>query len=114
MGTKATYKKNDIITLKIEDITDLGFGVGKLYGIVVFVADTVPGDVIEAKIIKVNSSYLVARCEKILERSKMRTDSRCDEAKCKSCAYKCISYSDELRLKEEGVRRLFPLTPLAK
>ncbi|MBQ7363296.1 MAG: 23S rRNA (uracil(1939)-C(5))-methyltransferase RlmD [Clostridia bacterium] len=114
MGTKATYKKNDIITLKIEDITDLGFGVGKLYGIVVFVADTVPGDVIEAKIIKVNSSYLVARCEKILERSKMRTDSRCDEAKCKSCAYKCISYSDELRLKEEGVRRLFSTDAVGK
>lgn len=106
MATKATYKKNDTVTLKIEDITDLGFGVGRLFGVVVFVADTVPGDVIEAKIIKVNNSYLVARCEKILEHSALRTDSRCKES-CKSCAYKCISYKDELKLKEDGVRRLF-------
>ncbi len=104
---KVAYKKNDIAALRIEDITDLGFGVGKLSGIVVFVADTVPGDVIEAKIIKVNSSYLVARCERILEYSEMRESSRCGEERCKSCAYKCISYKDELRLKEEGVRRLF-------
>ncbi len=107
MSKKSEYNKNDIITLRIDDITDLGFGVGRVSSLVVFVADTVPGDLIEAKIIKINSSYLVARCERIIELSSMRTDTRCTEERCKSCAYKCISYEDELRLKEEGVRRLF-------
>ena len=113
MDKKATFKKNETVTLRIDDITDLGFGVGRVYGVVVFVADTVPGDLIEAKIIKVNASYLVAKCERILELSKMRTNERCIESKCRGCAYKNISYQDELRLKEDGVRRLFSTESLS-
>ena len=107
------YKKNQIARISIDDITDLGFGVGRLDGVVVFVSDTVPGDVIEAKIIKVNSSYLVARVEKYIKRSDRRVMGRCSECACKSCAYKNISYADESELKEEGVRRLFSTTSLA-
>ncbi len=104
---KKQFKKNDIITLKINDLTDLGFGVGRADGAAVFVADTVPGDVIEAKIIKVNSSYLVGRVEKYIEKSAMRCTDRCAEATCRSCAYKNVSYTDEARMKEDGVRHLF-------
>ena len=101
------FKKNDVVRVEIQDLTDLGFGVGRVEGIVIFVPDTVIGDVIEAKIIKVNASYLVGRAEKYIEKSKMRTEGRCNESACRSCAYKNISYSDELKLKEEGVRRIF-------
>ena len=52
------FKKNQTVTVEINDITDLGFGVGRVDGIVVFVSDTVPGDVCEVKIIKVNKTYL--------------------------------------------------------
>ena len=57
------FKKNQIVTVEINDITDLGFGVGRVDGAVIFVSDTVPGDVCEVKIIKVNSTYLVGRAE---------------------------------------------------
>ena len=66
-------KKNDIITLKIEDLTNLGFGVGKSSGMVVFVQDAVPEDTVSARIIKVTSSYCVARLERIITPSPMRT-----------------------------------------
>ena len=49
-------KKNDLLTLKIEDITNLGFGVAKNGGAVIFVSDTVPGDEVAARIIKAASS----------------------------------------------------------
>ena len=49
------FKKNQTVTVEINDLTDLGFGVGRVDGAVIFVSDTVPGDVIEAKIIKVNT-----------------------------------------------------------
>ena len=101
------FKKNQVIKLEIIDITDLGFGVGRAGGIVVFVSDTVPGDVCEVKIIKVNSTYLVGRVEKFIHRSEKRVDNRCTECQCKSCAYKNLSYKDECMLKEDGVRRLF-------
>ena len=44
-------KKNDVITTEIIDITNLGFGVAKVDGAVIFVSDTVPGDVAKIKII---------------------------------------------------------------
>ena len=107
MSRKSEQKKNTVATVMIEDITDLGFGVGKLGGVVIFVADTVPGDIIEAKIIKVNSSYLIGKCERIITHSKIRVGNRCEATGCRACAYRHISYNDELRLKEENIRRLF-------
>lgn len=104
---KKRFKKNNILTVTVEDITDLGFGVGHADGAVIFIADTVPGDVVQARVIKVNASYLVGRVEKYIEKSTMRCDVRCPECNCHSCAYKNISYADEARLKEAGVSRLF-------
>lgn len=100
-------KKNDIVTLKIEDITNLGFGVGRINGAVIFVSSAVPGDTVVAKIIKVASSYSIARVEKYLVRSDMRTTDRCDNARCRSCAYRDIRYEDELRLKTASVEADF-------
>ena len=107
------FKKNQSVTVEIEDITDLGFGVGRASGAVVFVSDTVPGDVCEVRLIKVNKTYLVGRAEKYIKRSDMRVDNRCDERVCKSCAYKNISYTCEARYKEDGVRRLFGTAALS-
>ena len=106
------FKKNQTVIVEINDITDLGFGVGRVDGIVVFVSDTVPGDVCEVKLIKVNNTYLVGRAEKYIVRSDKRVCTRCSERACKSCAYKNISYEYEASLKEEGVRRLFSTSAL--
>ena len=97
-------KKNDIHTVKIENITNLGFGVARIGGSVVFVADTVPGDVIECKIIKVGASFCVGRAERIISRSELFCGTRCQNALCKSCAYKNLSYKTELDIKTDGVR----------
>ena len=49
-------KKNDVLVSEIVDITNLGFGVAKVDGAVIFVSGAVPGDVAKIKIIKVGSS----------------------------------------------------------
>ena len=97
-------KKNDIHTVKIEDITNLGFGVGHIDGSVVFVADTVPGDVIECRIIKVSSSFSVGKAERVIYRSELYSQKRCKNTACKSCAYKNLTYETELKLKREWVQ----------
>ena len=107
MKKQAVLKKNDVITLKIEDITNLGFGVGKFNGAVVFVSGAVTGDVAEVKIIKSASSYYIGRIEKIIELSDIRGKDRCENTKCRSCAYKCIKYEEELKIKENIVRSAF-------
>ena len=97
-------RKNDVFTAEIVDITNLGFGVCKKDGQVVFVSGAVPGDVAEIKIIKVGSSYSVGRVEKYVSLSDRRVEDRCRSSLCRSCAYKCISYEYEKQLKEEAVR----------
>ena len=82
------FKKNDVIELEITDITNLGFGVGRCDGAVIFVSGAVTGDLIDARIIKVGSSFSVARVERYKRLSDKRCNDRCHIGACKSCAYK--------------------------
>ncbi len=101
------FKKNDVFTSEIVDITNLGFGVAKIDGAVVFVSGTVPGDLAEIRIIKVSSSYSVGRVERFIKLSDKRVEGRCDMSLCRSCAYKGLSYEYEKELKENSVRQIF-------
>lgn len=107
-------KKNDVITAEIVDITNLGFGVAKVDGAVVFVASSVPGDVAKIRIIKVGSSFSVGRVEQMLSLSRKRVEGRCNNALCRSCAYKCLGYDYEKELKEESVRQIFKKSGLSE
>ena len=100
-------KKNDTFVSEIIDITNLGFGVAKIEGAVVFVSGTVPRDVAKIKIIKVGSSYSIGRVEEMITPSPLRVEGRCENKLCRSCAYKCLSYNYEKSLKEEAVRQIF-------
>ncbi len=113
MKKQAILKKNDIINLKIEDITNLGFGVGKYNGAVVFVSGAVTGDNVEVKIIKTASSYYVGKILSFTEKSEIRGEDRCKNTKCKSCAYREIRYEEELKIKESTVRSAFMKEGLA-
>ena len=106
-------KKNDVITTEIIDITNLGFGVAKVDGAVIFVSDTVPGDIAKIKIIKLGSSFSVGRLEELITPSKKRVDGRCLSVLCRSCAYKKLSYEHEKALKEESVRQIFKKSGLS-
>ena len=94
-------KKNDLIQLKINGITNLGFGVGRHEGMVNFCSDTVPGDEAVCRIIKLTPSYAIARCEQLITPSPDRCYDRCGIATCKSCTYKLLSYERELKYKKE-------------
>ena len=108
-------KKNDIIELDITDLNNLGCGVGKTQdGVVVFVKGAVTGDRILAKIIKVTSSFLVGRLEKILVSSPNRMDGKGLRQKdckapqsCGGCVYRNITYEHELVLKQDYVKNCF-------
>ena len=62
-------KKNDFVTLTIEDIGVGGEGIGKAEGMTFFVKDAVVGDVIQARITKLKKNYGYARLMKILKPS---------------------------------------------
>ena len=100
-------KKNDTVELEIYDITNLGYGVGKIDGQVVFVSDAVPGDSVRAKIIKITPAYAVARLEDLIHPSEKRCSDRCNVRLCHACPYKNLSYENELSLKQESVKAAF-------
>ncbi len=100
-------KKNDTLDVAIEDITNLGFGVAKHEGAVIFVSGAVTGDEVEIKIIKAASSYYVGKIERIIKLSDKRCPDRCQNHACRSCAYKSISYEEELKIKTGIIRSAF-------
>ena len=100
-------RKNQSITLKIEDITNLGFGVARCSGEVVFVSDTVPGDEVECVIIKPYKSYSIARPTRYISYSPDRVEDRCDNKKCRACSYKHLGYEKECEIKRASVISAF-------
>lgn len=101
-------KKDTVIELDITDLNNLGNGVGRIDGKVVFVRGAVSGDRVRAKIIKVNKSFSVARLEEIIKPSSDREDGFCDmPLSCGGCVYRHIKYERELELKHNYVKNAF-------
>ncbi len=97
-------KKNDIFEVAIEDISDDGSGIGKLDGYIWFIKDTVIGDVVEAKAMKVKKSYGFARLLKVLTPSVNRIEPACPVARqCGGCQLQAMNYEEQLKLKENMV-----------
>ena len=98
------HKKNDLITLEITDLTEEGQGVGKSDGLVFFVKDSVMGDLVEARILKVKKNYAYAKVEKLLKPSPYRIAPLCPVAgKCGGCQLQHLSYEKELSWKEDRI-----------
>ena len=98
--------KNQIHTVDITDLNNLGFGVAKIDGMSVFIADTVTGDRAEIKIIKTAKTYAVGILQKLITPSPIRCaeEAVCPAARrCGGCVYQRVSYDKELELKKQYV-----------
>ncbi len=102
-------KKDSLIELDITDLNNLGNGVGRYGGQVVFVRGAVSGDRVRAKVIKVNKSFAVARLMDIITASSNRCeDDPCSAPlSCGGCVYRHVSYEHELDIKRGYVRAAF-------
>lgn len=97
--------KNQIVTVKIEDIGVNGEGIGKVNGYTLFIKDAVIGDVVEAKVMKAKKNYGYARLMKVVTPSQHRVEPKCIFArKCGGCQIQEMSYEEQLRFKEKKVR----------
>ena len=63
------FRKNDLVTLEIEDCGIDGEGIGKADGFTVFVKDAVIGDTVTAKIIKAKKNYGYGRLMEVDRKS---------------------------------------------
>ena len=99
--------KSDIpqeLTVTIEKLSNLGLGIAKVDGYVIFVPNTCPKDVVKIKIGKKNKSYANAELIEIIEPSPDRIEPFCKMQKvCGACQLQFINYEAQLRLKKEIV-----------
>lgn len=99
------YRKNDILTVKIEDIGNDGEGIGKVDGYTLFVKDAVIGDTVRCKITKVKKNYAYARLEGIIEPSKVRVEPVCKyHRQCGGCQIQAMDYQAQLAFKQGKIR----------
>ena len=99
------FRKNDILTLDIEDCGVDGEGIGKADGFTVFVKDAVIGDRIKAKIIKAKKNYGYGRLMEVITPSPYRVKPACSIARqCGGCQLQALSYEEQLKFKEKKVR----------
>ena len=99
------YRKNDLVTVTIEDMGTEGEGIGKVDGFTLFVKDAVIGDTVEVRILKSKKHYAYARLEKVITPSPFRSQPKCAyHRQCGGCQIQALSYEKQLEFKESKVR----------
>ena len=99
------FRKNDLVTLEIEDCGIDGEGIGKADGFTVFVKDAVIGDTVTAKIIKAKKNYGYGRLVEVLKPSPYRVEPKCEFARqCGGCQLQALSYDQQLVFKTNKVK----------
>ncbi|NBD37727.1 MAG: TRAM domain-containing protein [Verrucomicrobia bacterium] len=95
------------LDLRIEDLTNLGQGVGRVEDWVVFVPYALPGERVRARVWRNKAKYSEADLVGILEPSPERVDPACPLfGDCGGCQYQHLAYASQLRWKTEQVRQL--------
>ena len=97
-------KKDDFVTLTIEDMGVDGEGIGHVDGCTLFVKDALIGDVITAKVMKMKKNYGYARMMEIIKASPDRVEPKCAYHKqCGGCQIQALSYEKQLEYKKKKV-----------
>ena len=92
----------DELILKIEDFSNLGYGIARVEGFVIFVENSCPQDVVKIKLTKVTKNYANADVTEIITPSPHRVKPFCAMQKvCGACQLQFIDYDYQLELKRQ-------------
>ena len=101
------YEWHEVVELKIETLSNLGAGVAKPDGWVVFVPFALPGERIRAKVWRNEANCSHADLVEILEPSPDRIEPHCRHfTTCGGCQYQHLPYEKQLEWKTRQVREL--------
>ena len=97
-------QKNEEYIVQIIDNGFGGEGIAKLQGQVVFVPNTIKGEKVKIKILKVNSKVAYGKILEILEQSEHRVESNCETyEKCGGCSLRHMDYDYTIEMKKASV-----------
>ena len=95
---------NDELTVSIEKLSNLGTGIARVDGCVVFVDNACPEDELKIKITKITKNYANAKILDIVKPSPYRVEPFCALQKvCGACQLQFIDYDYQLELKRQIV-----------
>ena len=98
-------EKGSVYTAVIDGYSSEGLGIARVNGAVVFVPHAVRGEEIDLRITKVMKTSCAGEIVKIHDPSPERMEPECPYAgKCGGCAYRHLTYPEELRAKRQRVQ----------
>ena len=109
------------LEVTIESLTNLGAGVARVEGWVVFVTGALPGERVLCRVFRNHANYSEADLVKVLEASEQRINPRCALfGQCGGCQYQNLAYPAQLEWKRRQVAELlqrmagtdFPVEPV--
>lgn len=90
--------------VKIEDLSHAGEGVGRLFGLAVFIAGAMPGDTVLAEISEVKRNFAKGHLVQIIKPSPDRVESDCPVSEvCGGCQLRSLAYPAQLEWKRNQV-----------
>ncbi len=97
-------KRGDEFQLEITDAAFEGKAIARHEGLVVFVENAVPGDLVVARLLKIKKSFVEAKVVHIERPSPLRVEPRCKYfGMCGGCTWQHVDYQAQLRFKQEQV-----------
>ena len=101
----------DELTVKIDSLSNLGYGIARDNGLVIFVENACPEDIVRIKITKRSKSFCNAKVIEVIEPSPNRVKPFCAVQKvCGACQLQFIDYNYQLALKrgivEDAMRKI--------
>lgn len=107
MAKQAPVKKNETVTIRFEDLTHEGNGVGKIEGYPLFVPYGLPGEEAIVKVVKVNKNFGFGKLLEVKNPSPERVEPPCDVFyKCGGCQIQHMSYNLQLSMKQQQVKNV--------
>ncbi|MCD8483555.1 MAG: class I SAM-dependent RNA methyltransferase [Verrucomicrobia bacterium] len=101
------FAYHEEVELTIDDLTNLGVGVGRIDGWVIMVPYALPGERVIAKIWRNKSNYSEGDLVRVLRASDDRTTPVCELfGQCGGCQYQHLSYPAQLRWKTSQIEQL--------
>lgn len=98
------FKYHEEVDVRVESLTNLGVGIGRIDGWVVMVPFTIPGEHVRARIYRNFKTYSEADLIEVLEASSDRVEPQCKIFKtCGGCQYQHVGYERQLVEKSRQV-----------
>lgn len=101
------FEYHEELELHVESLTNLGVGVARVEGWVVFVPFSLPGEKVRGRVYRNHKNYSDADLVEVLEPSPQRVEPVCSLfGRCGGCQYQHLAYEEQLKWKQRQVEEL--------